>query len=246
MSTWSRRFGWIVPSWNSVTEFEVQRLAPPGVSQHFTRIAHTEDSPAAFDAMARHAPEAALLLAHASVDAICYACTSGSFFRGYDYDRDLATELTAQAGTPVVTMADALVQSARHLGMRRIAVAAPYEPWLLEALVSFLEAAGLRVLRSAGLGEQANVRHTPAEAVALARSAWDPAADGLVMSCGNFRTLEAIGRIERELGRPVVTSVQASVWAMCRATDAAGPRRPAGMLFRQPPVDPLPAAAPLP
>lgn len=232
MSTWNQRFGWIVPSWNTVTEFEVQRLAPAGTSQHFTRIAHTEDSPAAFDAMARRAPEAVDLLTHASVDAICYACTSGSFHRGYAYDRQLAADLGARAGRPVITMADALVQAARQLGLESVAVAAPYEQWLLDALVVFLEEAGLKVLKSASLGEQANVRHAPSKALELAAAAWHPSADGLVMSCGNFRTLEMIDRIERELGRPVVTSVQASVWAMCQATGAPVSSRAAGTLLR--------------
>lgn len=235
MAGWQGRFGWIVPSWNTVTEYEVERLTPAEASHHFTRIAHTEDSPAAFARMAAEAPAAATLLAHAGVDAICYACTSGSFFRGYDYDRGLEAELAAVAGRPVLTMAFALVEASRHLGLRRIAVAAPYEDWLMAKLVEFLEQAGFEVLRSAGLGHQANVLFEPAKAVELARTAWHPQADGLVMSCGNFRTLEAIDEIERELGGPVVTSVQASMWGMLHrgglpAVAAVG----AGTLLRSP------------
>jgi Maleate cis-trans isomerase len=232
MGDWNRRFGWIVPSWNTVTEYEVERLTPLGISEHFTRIAHTEDSEAAFENMAREAPAAAALLAHASVDAICYACTSGSFYRGYEYDRRFAVDLAVAAGRPVLTMADALVQASRHLGFERIAVAAPYEPWLMDRLVVFLQAAGFTVLRSAGLGHQANVPYEPSKAIELATEAWHPDADGLVMSCGNFRTLEAIDEIERILGRPVVTSVQASVWGLFRLTGVTETRVGAGTLLR--------------
>jgi maleate isomerase len=233
MTDWNRRFGWIVPSWNTVTEFEVGRLTPPGVSEHFARIAHTEDSEAAFERMSHEAPGAADLLAHAKVDAICYACTAGSFFKGYDEDRRLSTALTASAGRPVLTMADALVRASRHLGFERISVAAPYEAWLMDRLVAYLEEAGLRVLRSAGLGHQANVMYEPGKALELAVDAWDPASDGLVMSCGNFRTLESIDDIERTLGRPVVTSVQASMWGMFELSGVREGIDGAGALLRR-------------
>jgi maleate isomerase len=232
VTDWNKRFGWIVPSWNTVTEYEVGRLTPPTISEHFARIAHTEDTEAAFENMAREAPQAATLLAHASVDAICYACTAGSFHGGYDYDRQLAIDLASSAGRPVITMADSLVQASRHLGFERITVAAPYEPWLMERLVSFLEEAGFEVLRSAGLGHQANVLYEPGKALELARDAWHPDADGLVMSCGNFRTLEAIDDIEQTLGRPIVTSVQASMWGLFQATGVHETRPDAGALLR--------------
>lgn len=217
-ATWDCRLGWIVPSWNTVTEFEATRLAPPGISQHFTRIAHTEDTEAAFERMAVQAPEAADLLAHAGVDALCYACTAGSFFRGRAYDVSFSAELTARAGRPVVTMADTLVQAAHALGIERVAVGAPYEAWLMDLLVAYLEEGGLTVLRAAGLGHQANVLYEPSKAVELADAAWDPAADGLILSCGNFRTLESIDLIEARFQRPVITSVQAAMWGLLQAT----------------------------
>ena len=234
MTDWNKRFGWIVPSWNTVTEYEVGRLTPPTISEHFARIAHTEDSEAAFERMALEAPGAVGLLAHAKVDAICYACTAGSFFKGYDEDQRLAADLAAAAGRPVLTMADALVQASRHLGFERIAVAAPYEPWLMDRLVAFLEEAGLRVLRAAGLGHQANVMYAPGKALELATDAWHPDADGLVMSCGNFRTLEDIDTIESTIGRPVVTSVQASIWGLFNLTGVRETVSGAGALMRDP------------
>lgn len=232
MDSWRFRFGWIIPSWNTVNEYEVERLTPADVSQHFMRIAHTEDTAAAFDRMGAEAPVAADLLAHAKVDAICYACTAGSFYRGLEYDRKLAEELAARTGKPVVTMAHSLVDASMALGMKRVAVAAPYEPWLMELLVSFLEEAGLQVLNAAGLGHQANVLYPPSKAVELARNAWHPDADGLIMSCGNFRTLEAIDEIESMLGKPVVTSIQASLWSLFGAAGTTLDQPAAGRLVR--------------
>ncbi len=229
--SWIERYGWVVPSWNTVTEYEVQRLAAAHVSNHFSRIEHLADTPEAFDRMGLEAPAASTLLAHAGVDAICYACTSGSFYRGPGYDAALARDLTDVTGRPVVTMADSLVQAARELGMQRVAVAAPYEEWLMKLLAEYLSEAGFEVLRWRGLGHQANILYPPEKAIELAESAWDERADGLIMSCGNFRTLEVIDEIERRLDAPVVTSIQAAVWNLARAAGARATHPAAGRLM---------------
>lgn len=235
MTTWAARFGWIVPSWNTVTEYEVGRLSPETLSQHVTRIAHTEDSEPAFERMAREAPAAAGLLADAGVDAICYACTAGSFFKGLDADTSLAASLSAQTARPVITMAGALIAAGRHLGFERVSVGAPYEPWLMERLVAFLEAGGFTVLKAEGLGHQANILYEPAMALELAERAWDPRSDGLIMSCGNFRSLEMIDAIETRLGRPIVTSVQGAYWGLLEATGQTDPVAGGGTLLRDRP-----------
>lgn len=237
MTAWRRKLGLIVPSWNTVIEYETWRMMPAGVSIHTARIAHTEDSEAAFARMAEEAPNAAMSLAHAEVDAICYACTAGSFFRGPEFDARLASELAAATGKRVVTMARAIVDAARHLGFERVAVGAPYEPWLLALLVAYLERSGLTVLNARGLGHQANLLYEPEKALELARVAWRPEADGLILSCGNFRTLEMLDVIESTIGRPVVTSNQASAWALLHAVGAPGGATSGGALLRT-----LPAA----
>ncbi len=242
-STWNRKLGWVVPSWNTVTEYEVARMTAPDTSNHFTRITHTADTEEAFAHMVREAPDAVELLSHAGVDAICFACTAASFFRGRDADLDLGAELQDRAKRPVVTMADAIVRSARHLGLERLSVAAPYERWLLDLLVSYLGEAGFEVVASAALGEQADVEHGLDTTIGLARRAAHPDADGLVISCGNFRTLEVIGTIEEELGIPTISSIQAAVWAIHETIGADARISGASSLFstgdREPTSEPL-------
>ena len=87
MTDWKKKIGFIVPSWNTVMEYECQRMAPAGVSVHFTRIAHTDDEEETLLHMIEVVPELADLLGHASLDAICFGCTGGSFVRpGMDED----------------------------------------------------------------------------------------------------------------------------------------------------------------
>jgi maleate isomerase len=50
------------------------------------------------------------------------------------------------------------------------------------------------------------------ERVELAIEHDRPEADGIFLSCTNTRQIEAIGEIERRLGKPVVNSNQAVLW----------------------------------
>ena len=237
---WTHRLGYVVPSWNTVVEFETMRMLPAGVSAHFTRIAHTDDSPASLRHMAEQLPDSVALLSHAKIDVVCYACTGASLHRGRRQDLHDIARLRAD-GTPVISTAGALVDGARHLGLARVAVAAPYEKWLLDCLVTYLEEAGLRVLSAVGLGEQANVRHSPRAALDLALRAWTPQADGLILSCGNFRSLEAIADIERHVGKPMIGSNSAALWSALSAVQWRGTIPNAGRLLRD--VGAAPAAA---
>jgi maleate isomerase len=46
----------------------------------------------------------------------------------------------------------------------------------------------------------------------LARAADSPTAEALILSCTNLRTFELVPMLESELGKPVLTSNQVSVW----------------------------------
>jgi maleate isomerase len=212
---WERKLGLIVPSWNTVMEFECARIAPDGVSLHVARIAHTADTEANLVEMAHRFPGAAELLAHARVDAVCFGCTASGFIQeGAGADAAMARAVQARIGIPTVTTSQAITEALRRHAARRVAVASPYEPWLNERLRRYLETAGFAVVGMAGFGTQEHARCSVADTLALAESVVTDDADALVISCTNFRTLEIVDRLEERLGRPVVTSNQASMWRL--------------------------------
>lgn len=59
-------------------------------------------------------------------------------------------------------------------------------------------------------------RISPYDVYRFARSVYREGADGLFISCTNLRTAEVIEPLEKDLGVPVVTSNQASLWASLR------------------------------
>jgi maleate isomerase len=231
MSGWDRKLGYVVPSWNTVIEYETVRMLPAGVSAHFSRIAHTEDSTSALEYMSEVFPDHVDLLSHAGVNGVCYACTGASFLKGRQFDIDYIAR-HGRGDLIVTSMAGSIVEAATHLGLSRIAVAAPYEQWLLDLLVAYLEEAGFTITGAVGLNQQANVVHSPAKAIELAMSAWSSAAEGLILSCGNFRSLEVVDDIERRIGKPLLTSNQCALWSLLQRTKWQGTIPASGMLMR--------------
>ena len=223
MATWERKLGLIVPSWNTVMEYEVQRMAVPSMSVHTMRISHTADTEENLTWMGTQVPAAAKLLAHAKVGVICYGCTAGGFLKGPGYDRQIIQDIVTGTGIPGVATAAAVVDALRVLRARRVSVASPYEPWLNEKLQTYLKECGFEVLAIKGFGTQAHSTFTPEQNAALVAEVDRTEAQAIFISCTNFRTLDIIEPLEQKLGKPVVTSNSASVWKMLRVI--GDPRR---------------------
>jgi maleate cis-trans isomerase len=168
-------------------------------------------------------------LATARVDVVAYGCTTGSFYRGPGYDRDLIRTIEKAAGVPAVAAAPAVVEALRHFGARRISVATPYPEWNNQRLRAYLEASGFEVLNvdgephAAAAGNQGINDHDPEEVVQFAARVCRPEADALLCSCTAWRSVEAVADLERRTGKPVVSSNQASIWSAFRALGLTAP-----------------------
>ena len=227
------KLGIIVPSWNTMMEYETQRMAGAGTSVHSMRIAHTADTEENVLWMGTQVPSTAKLLAHAKVDVICYGCTGGGFIKGPGYDQQLSAEIEAATGIPGTTTIVGVTDALRAFDARRLCVASPYEPWLNEKLRVFLTQSGFDVLAIEGLGTQAHSSVKPAEVEALVTSVDRPDAQAIFISCTNFGTLDIIESLEKKLGKPVVTSNSASMWKMLRIVGDKSAVASGGRLFRE-------------
>jgi maleate isomerase len=214
--SWNLKLGAIVPSWNTVMEYELQRMGGEEISIHSQRIRHNADTEESLAWLSTQAPAAAELLAHAKVHAICYGCTGSGFLKTPEKDRALAAGLERATGIPSVTSSSAIVDALRALDARRVSVASPYEPWLNEKLRVYLEAAGFEIVSMKGLGTQAHGSITTDKVKALAMEVLRPETEAIFISCSNFRTLDILEEVEREAGNPVVTSNQAAMWGTLR------------------------------
>jgi maleate isomerase len=212
-------------------EYECFRMAPPGTSIHISRIAHTEDSDEAALKMAEKAPAAADLLAHAKVSAICFGCT-GASFRKSGIDLEIINEIESKTGIPATTTSSAIIEALKSLGIKSVAIASPYPERTNNLLAGYLRRAAFEVVSRKGMNVECPAFLPPEQAYRLAREVDCEAADGILISCTNFRSLEVIEKLEQDIGKPVVSSNTASMWKLLELAGANEPVKGAGRLFR--------------
>lgn len=218
------KLGLIVPPTNTVNEAEWARMLPAGVTMHVTRMALHADATSEAGRAALYADIAKAVsdLAQASLDVIAYGCTAGSMVTPVE---TLTDYMSSVCGLPCVATAPAIVAACRALGASRVALATPYHDALNAHEAHFLQECGIATVAMRGLGigaggahEYVRIARVPLEAVhAHCRGADHPDAQALVVSCTDFAVLDAIPRLEAELGKPVVTSNQATLWRALRA-----------------------------
>jgi len=222
MYGWRGRLGLIVPSSNTTMEMELHSALPEGVSLHTARVPLknvTEDELVKMNAMAI---ESAKLLRDAGVELILYGCTSGSFIGGKDYEKEIEANIEEEVNVPVVSTSTAIVEALKILDAHSILVITPYTDEINQREREFLEANDFEVLDIRGLGIEDNTqigKLEPYEAYRLAKATFVEEADAIFISCTNLRTFEIIEPLEEDLGIPVVTSNQASLWLALRQMD---------------------------
>jgi maleate isomerase len=213
------RFGMLLPSENTVAEPQIAAMLPPGVSLHTTRL-RLRGASGDLISMLDHLEEAAELLADAHVTRIAFHCTAVSMWSPQIVD-EIRQRIASVTPIPVVVTSDAIVDALHALEARRIVLLTPYVQDSNDREVRFLDSRGITVLRERGLGIASGLAMAAVEperwySELLAMR--DPSADAYFISCTTIRSAEVIDALERELGRPVITSNQAMVWAALRET----------------------------
>ena len=82
-------------------------------------------------------------------------------------------------------------------------------------MTAFLEANGVKVLAQEGLGFVRNLEIgllDPQTALDIGRRVNRPEADAVMLACGNWSTFDIVDQLERDLGKPVLTTNQVSLW----------------------------------
>lgn len=208
--------GVVVP-YDFALDREVWRWLPDDVSLHVTRMPYAP-MPATLE-MAVHISDPELA-AHGVTDVAAvsplvtaYACTSGSFVGGPAGEHALVAAMLAAGAAAALTTSGALLEALRHLGISRIATATPYTADLTGGLTGYLGEAGIEVTAATGLGLISDIWTVPYDVTAqLVRDTDNAHADAVFISCTNLPTYDAIAPLEAELGKPVLTANQVTMW----------------------------------
>jgi maleate isomerase len=230
-----RRIGVLVPSSNSVQEADFWRALPPGFTLHVARMGLSNVEADSTLRIVQEIEAESKKLADADVDLIVFAATAPSSRNGIGYDRELIKRISSASGKPATTAATALIEALRTLGTKSLVLAAPWSEAINQTTAGFIEANGFKVLAQGALGLARNLEIgllDPQSAYDLAHRLDRPDADAVMLACGNWSTMPAIERLERELHKPVLTTNQVTLWHALKMLDAA-PLSGLGMLLRE-------------
>jgi len=211
-------FGALIPSTNTTAEIEYRRL-PYSYEAHFGRLL-TSTPGRPFSASRDEDLEyQSKLLGTARVQMVVLIQTSASLTAD-DYDETAMRRMSAAAGVPAITSAQAVGRALRALGARRIGIVSPYSKEVsARAERYFADKHGLAVAVVEGFAASDSYaigKLGPENARDAFARIDRPDIDAFVVPGGNFTTLASIAAWEQEFRKPMVTTNQACVWAVAK------------------------------
>lgn len=229
------KIGQIVPSSNITMETEIpamlrarESVRPERFTFHSSRMRMKKVVREELAAMDAESDRCAVELSDARVDILGYACLVAIMAMGPGYHRQSQARLqgrTRDEGTDirVITSAGALVDSLHHMGLKRVALVAPYMKPLTQTVVDYIEAEGIAVVDHVALEIPDNLdvaRHDPARLPEIVAGLNLSRAEAVVLSaCVQMPSLPAIPTVEARFGKPVVTAAAATTFQMLRALE---------------------------
>jgi maleate isomerase len=249
--------GLIVPSSNRTMETELPRMlrdrekTDPAEAFvfHSARARMQHVTPEQLRAMNAQAERAATELADARPDVVATACLVAIMAQGPGYHCTAEDSITAAlraegALAPVVSSAGALLSGIAALRARRVAIITPYLKSLTQAVVGYLEDAGIEVVDALSLEVPDNLavaRLDPADLRRHYRRLNLARADALVLSaCVQMPSLPSIQPVQEEVGIPVLSAATATVFRILSELGLATRVPNAGHLLSGAVTDPGP------
>ena len=230
--------GVVIP-YDFALDRELWRWVPAQVSLHLTRTPYQDIPVSVAQAIAVSDQETVvrctrdLLIVEPA--AVAYGCTSGSFIRGLAGEAALVAGMV-EAGAPrAVTTSGAVIAAVHALGIQKVAVVTPYDEAVGAKLRAYLNEAGVEVAAQNDMGLTGRIWTVPNEVTAdLARRTARGGGDAVLLSCTNLRTYDLIASLEQELGVPVLSANQVTMWAVLAAAGVAAVGPGQSLLGMQP------------
>jgi len=215
----NQRIGLLLPSSNTTQEPEFAKMLPSNVTLHCARLTLSNIDPDSTVKIVAELELEARKLVDAQVDVLVLSATAPSTRMGKGYDRAVCARIEQASGKPATTAATAMLEAFEVMGIRRVALAAPWTTATNQQVASFLEASGISVIQHEAMGY---VRNSEV-GLLPAQTAYDfglrvdhPDADAIFLACGNWLTLDIIERLEADTGKPVLTTNGCAWWSVLR------------------------------
>lgn len=239
---WRAEVGMLVPVGYMLREYEM--AAPEGVRFSRAILGIRENTPEGLKEMNKQIEvEAKKLNMAFKSDLICLACTSGSFIGGPGYDEEIIGRIEKASGSPATTTVNCVVELFKDMGIKKIVMAGPYTDLVFEAEVKFFAAHGIDALyvKGSGLGlvripdfyTYAMDQYSSYKLVKDAAKA-APKADCVFLSCMVSPLLVVADSLEKEVGKPVISSLSATLYGILKKLGIPDPIYHYGEILTRP------------
>jgi maleate cis-trans isomerase len=226
MFGWRARIGVLVPPGNPTVEPEFYRMAPEGVTIHFARLQGFQalSTPGAAAGMEERTlayldelPGPAKALGSVDPSVVILAHTASSYATGFEKEPQLIDRIASLTGTTALTAARAVLAALQHFGVKKLALGTPYPEAISLKGKAYWEAAGFEIVGYQRLADVHNIyAENEQRAYQLARRANTPDAEAVLLSGTGLPTVGVLEVLEQDLGKPVISSAQASLWQALR------------------------------
>ena len=235
-----RRIGVIIPPGNVAVEREFPLYLPDGIVLNHNRLSRpdSQQTPESILAMNNTLGQTALDLSQAYPEVIAYVCTGGSFLEGPGNEARPAIMIEEATGIPAISTSIAVVEALRALGIRKLLLVGPYPHAIMKAEVKFLEFYGFEVPCYETFDCMTSEKNRALTSEQIAQRVLDMRAviddcDGVFVSCTNILVMDQIEILELALGKPIVTSNQATLWSIFRKMQIDSRGLNGGLLFEK-------------
>jgi len=217
MIGWRAKIGHVAPSRGDMLVYEFYKILPDGFMLLNTTGTIRRLIDDHLDKQLKQIEEATIDLAEAGAEFIIIGGSPLFTRLGHGSDRQVCADLEAKAGVPVAAGITCEVEALKHLGLTKLVVATPYPDLLTQRIADFLTASGFEVLSVEGLGIELNseLSSQPEEAsYKIAKKVYfsAPQADGIFLPCNRWPTIKSISLLEKETGRPALSSTLCNIW----------------------------------
>ncbi len=161
---------------------------------------------------------AELILTDTALDAVCYGCTAATVHIGDDEIRQAVQ--CSKPGVPVITPSGAGALGLKAVGAKRISVVTPYTVEVSRPFADYFASRGFELvnLECLGLLDDGDIARVSRQTILdAACSAMSSDSDAVFLSCTALRAVECLSEVEQVIGKPAVSSNQASIWLTLRS-----------------------------
>jgi maleate isomerase len=217
MYGWRGRIGHVSPALHDTQGLESDQMLPEGVMMVTTTLNVQNLVAAEFERAFSMMEQGALALAREEVGAIIIGGDPIFCLKGLGSHQKMVDAVYSKTKIPTSTTLSASMDGLKSLGVKKLVIATPFIAERDEALVRYMEGSGFEVLSVKGLGITRNLDLTRVPffvpyQLGLEVFRKTKGAEGIYFPCSRWPVVGSINPLERDLGIPVVTNVQATVW----------------------------------